>query len=276
MSGPKGILTDVTRCIGCERCVQSCRMANDLGTLLPFRWLLDDGLSAVRWCSVLRKDGKFVRKQCMHCLQPACVSACPVGALQKTAEGPVIYDSDKCLGCRYCMMSCPFGIPRYDWESAVPYVRKCQMCYQGRVSKGVQPGCTAGCPTGATIFGDREDLLVEAKKRIADNPGRYLPTVFGESEVAGTSVLYLAPMQLDLLTLGNKLDERPMPGRTATAMSAVPPVFVGMGALMTGIYWIIERRMKAERERAAKNGTPPTDAHGHGAAGHHTHDGKEG
>ncbi len=274
----KAILTDVTKCIGCERCVEACRVANDLGTVLPFRWLLDDGLSAVRWCSVLRKDGKFVRKQCMHCIQPACVSACPVGALQKTGEGPVTYDSDKCLGCRYCMMSCPFGIPRYDWESAVPYVRKCQMCFQDRVSKGVQPGCTAACPVGATIFGERDELLAEAKKRIAEAPDRYLPTVFGEHEVGGTCVLYLAPMQLDLLTLGNKLDERPMPARTATAMGAVPPVFVTMGALMTGIYWVIERRIRMQHEKAAKEGRPLPDAHGgHGHdTPHDARDGKEG
>jgi formate dehydrogenase iron-sulfur subunit len=150
------------------------------------------------------------------------------------------------------------------------------MCYQGRVSKGVQPGCTAGCPVQATIFGERDLLLAEAKKRIADNPDRYLPTVFGESEVGGTCVLYLAPMQLDILTLGNKLDERPMPSRTATAMSAVPPVFVGMGAVMTGIYWIIERRMRLERDKAAANGTPPKAGHAPSGHGHNSSDGKEG
>ncbi len=271
----KAILTDVTKCIGCERCVLACRKANHLGTELPFRWMLDDGLSSVRWCSVLRKGDNFVRKQCMHCLEPACVSVCPVGALRKTAEGPVIYDSEKCLGCRYCMMSCPFGIPRYDWESPVPLVRKCMMCWHDRVSKGEQPACTAACPTGATIFGERDELLAEAKRRIAESPDKYLPQVFGETEVGGTGVLYLAPMELDILTLGNKLDERPMPGRTAPAMAAVPPAFVGMGALMTGVYWVIERRMKAERDRAMKEGRVPTPAHGHHEA-HDDHDGEEG
>jgi formate dehydrogenase iron-sulfur subunit len=252
-------------------------MANNLGTELPFRWMLDDGLSAVRWCSVLRKDGKFIRKQCMHCLQPACVSACPVAALRKTPEGSVIYDSKRCIGCRYCMMACPFGIPRYDWESAVPYVRKCQMCWHDRVSKGTQPGCTAGCPVGATIFGERDELLAEAHKRITDNPDRYLPTVFGEKEVGGTSVLYLSPQPLDILTLGNKLDERPLPGLTAPAMNAVPVAFVGMGVLMTGIWWVIERRMKAERDRMAKEGRLPMPAHGEEHVEvEDDHDGKEG
>lgn len=258
----KAILTDVTKCIGCERCVAACKVANDNGPSLPFRWILDDGLSGDRFCSVLRKEGLFVRKQCRHCVQPACVSACPVGALEKQPEGPVTYDSDKCLGCRYCMMSCPYGIPRYAWASAVPYVRKCQMCWQTRLSKGGKPACTSTCPTQATIFGERDELIAEAKKRIADNPGKYLPRVQGETDVGGTCVLYLAPTELDMLSLGNRLDERPQPGRTAVAMGAVPPVFLGVGAIMTGIYWVIERRMKAERERLAREGKLPAP-HGH-------------
>lgn len=244
----KAILTDVTLCIGCERCVDACRMANGLGPQLPFRWLLEDGLSSERWCSVLRKEDRFVRKQCMHCIHPACASACPVGALFKTPEGPVIYDDKKCLGCRYCMMACPFGIPRYSWESPVPLVRKCQMCFQQRVSQGQQPACTAACPVHATIFGEREALLEEAHRRIRESPDRYEGRVFGETEVGGTCVLYLAPFDLGLLTLGNRLDDRPMPERTVWAMTAVPPVFLTVGAVMTGIWWVIGRRM--ERQQA--------------------------
>jgi len=250
----KAILTDVTLCIGCERCVDACRMANDLGPQLPFRWLLEDGLSSERWCSVNRQEKHFVRRQCMHCIQPACASACPVGALQKTPEGPVIYDDQKCLGCRYCMMACPFGVPRYSWESPVPLVRKCQMCFQKRVSQGQQPGCTAACPVHATIFGEREELLAEAHRRIQEHPDRYNGKVFGETEVGGTCVLYLAPFDLKMLTLGNPLDDRPMPERTVYAMTAVPPVFLTMGAVMTGIWWVIDRRMQRQQEQAAAQG----------------------
>ena len=109
------ILTDVTKCVGCLECLSACKTQNHLGTDVPRVWQKNDGLSAENWTSVLQKDGPhYIRKQCRHCLEPACASACPVGALHKTPEGAVVYDSDKCLGCRYCMMACPYGIPRYD------------------------------------------------------------------------------------------------------------------------------------------------------------------
>lgn len=247
------ILTDVTKCIGCERCVQACRLANELPPSIPFRWSHQkDGLAANRWCSIQRKEDHFVRKMCMHCIDPACASACPVAALWKTPEGPVIYDQDKCLGCRYCMMSCPFGIPRYDWENSVPFVRKCQMCYLNRTSKGELPACVEACPVQATIFGERDELLAEAHKRIKENPDKYMPHVFGENEVGGTSVLVLAPFDLDFLALGNKLDERTLPSRTAPAMSAVPPVFLGMATLMGSVYWVIERRMRLQKGKTGE------------------------
>lgn len=124
------ILTDVSKCIGCRECVLACKEQNHLERDLPRRWDRDDGLSARNWTSIIeRESGHFVRKQCRHCLEPACAEACPVGALYKTPEGPVIYISDKCLGCRYCMMACPYGIPRYDWDQKVPYVRKCILCF---------------------------------------------------------------------------------------------------------------------------------------------------
>ena len=124
------ILVDVTRCAGCYQCVQACGQANQLGeaTLQPQE--VGDGLSAERWTTLV--EGPFdrqVRKFCQHCLEPACVSVCPVGAMYKTPEGPVLYDADKCMGCRYCMMACPFGIPRYEWDSAAPLVQKCIFCY---------------------------------------------------------------------------------------------------------------------------------------------------
>lgn len=255
----KAILTDVTLCIGCEQCVEACRVENRLGEERPFRWVLDDGLSAERFTTVVRKDGRFVRKQCRHCLEPACASACPVGALHKTGGGPIVYDSSKCLGCRYCMMACPFGIPRYSWESPVPYVRKCTMCWETRVKQGRQPACTEACPVHATVFGERDDLLAEARRRIRDNPGRYRPQVFGETEVGGTSVLYLSPVELDVLYLGNPPGDAPLPLRTLPAMMAVPPVFVGMGVLVGGLWWVIERRNRLRqeaREEAAGQGDP--------------------
>ncbi len=124
------ILTDTTLCIGCRECVIACKEINHLDRDIPRRWALEDGLSARNWTSILEREGRFVRKQCRHCLEPACASACPVQALKKTDIGVVAYDPGRCLGCRYCMLACPFGIPRYDWDRTVPYVRKCILCYE--------------------------------------------------------------------------------------------------------------------------------------------------
>lgn len=248
------ILTDTTKCIGCRECVLACKKENKLEPELPHRWNLDDGLSARNWTSIVdRPDEMYVRKQCRHCLEPACVSACPVGAIEKTGEGPVVYDGGKCMGCRYCMMACPYGIPRYDWDKPVPYIRKCVMCYETRVSKGRQPACTEACPTKATIFGDRDELIKIAHERIKAEPGKYNDKVWGEFEVGGTSVLYISDADLTFLSNG-VLDDEPMPERTKLAMNAVPFAFVGMASAMAGVNWVIGRRRKLQEEPEAEQG----------------------
>ena len=244
------ILTDITKCIGCSQCVMACKKQNRMAPDVPRRWDANDGLSARNWTAVL--DGPqntHIRKQCRHCLQPACVSACPVGALHKTSIGAVIYDAHKCMGCRYCMMACPYGIPRYEWQAAVPHVRKCIFCYD-RIAAGHQPACTAACPTGATVFGDRDQLLAEAHRRITGNPEAYLNHVWGEYETGGTSVLYISKVGLSLLTAGHALGNKPLPATTATAMGAVPFAFTGVLAIMAGVGWIIDRRMKLSPQQA--------------------------
>jgi formate dehydrogenase iron-sulfur subunit len=192
---------------------------------------------------VARPGEHYVRKQCRHCLEPACVSACPVAAMQKTPEGPVTYDSSRCMGCRYCMMACPYGIPRYEWDSLAPVVRKCTLCYE-RLQSGLLPACVEVCPEQALLFGPREELLAEAHDRLKDQPELYLPHVYGEQEVGGTSVLYVSDIPLDFLAYHDQPGQKPLPELTWAAMSKVPPVALGMTALMAGTYWIIERRMK--------------------------------
>ncbi len=242
------ILTDTTKCIGCNECVIACKKVNQLPPDAPRRWDRDDGLSARNWTSIIEGPANsFVRKQCRHCLDPACVSACPVGALTKSSLGAVIYDSSKCMGCRYCMMACPYEIPRYDWDQAVPHVRKCVLC-NDRIEAGGQPGCTEACPTKATIFGDRDELLKEAHLRIAANPKLYLDKVWGESELGGASVLYISNVDLSFLTGAEPLSSTPVPTTTAAAMEAVPFAFTGAVAAMAGINWIITRRMKRQAE----------------------------
>jgi formate dehydrogenase iron-sulfur subunit len=242
------ILTDTTKCIGCHECVVACKKQNRLGQDVPRHWDVDDGLSAKNWTSIVTGPAKtLARKQCRHCLEPACASACPVGALHKTSIGAVVYDSAKCMGCRYCMMACPYGIPRYEWQAAVPYVRKCIFCYD-RVSAGQQPACTEACPTKATIFGDRDQLLAEAHRRIRENPGGYVNKVWGEHDAGGTSVLYVSNADLSFLSGGRSLGTKPLPATTKGAMEAVPVVFTGVLTVMAGVGWIIDRRMKLEKD----------------------------
>jgi formate dehydrogenase iron-sulfur subunit len=180
-------------------------------------------------------------------VDPACASVCPVGALKKSDEGPVVYDATICMGCRYCMMACPYGVPRYEWNSAAPRIRKCVMCHdaieRGRV---VEPACTGSCPVDATIFGKRDELLRVAHDRIREHPGRYIPRVFGEHEVGGTSVLYLSDVDL---SLPERYDENPLPARAWAALRFVPPVFIGVGAAALGLRWLIGRRQQLMEEQ---------------------------
>lgn len=249
------ILTDVTKCIGCAECVIACKKINHQPADIPRRWDGGDGLTARNWTSIVAGPANsYARKQCRHCLEPACVSACPVGAMHKTEIGAVVYDAAKCMGCRYCMMACPYGIPRYDWDAAVPYVRKCILCYD-RLRDGQQPACTEACPTKATIFGDREALLAEAHRRIREKPDVYLNHVWGESEAQGSSVLYVSNVDLSFLTDGHAIPSDPLPAKTAVAMEAVPYTFCGVLAIMGGVSWIIERRIQIQREH--KDGESP-------------------
>jgi formate dehydrogenase iron-sulfur subunit len=248
------ILTDVTKCIACGKCVEACKKVNHLAEDVPRRWDVGDGLTARNWTSIV--DGpkeSHVRKQCRHCLEPACVSACPVGAMHKTEIGAVIYDGAKCMGCRYCMMACPYEIPRYEWGRAVPYVQKCILCYE-RILQGQQPACTEACPTQATIFGDREALLAEAHRRIREKPDLYINHVWGETEAHGSSVLYISDVDLSFLTNGHEIPGDPLPTKTAVAMEAVPYTFCGVLAFMGGLNWVIERRIKLQKEKADGQG----------------------
>jgi len=246
------ILTDVTKCIGCEECVAACKKTNDTGVDAPYRWQKDPSdLSSTRWTTMSRGPrGAFVREHCRHCLEPACAAACPVAALVKSDQGPVTYDPDICMGCRYCMMACPFSMTRYEWNSPFPRVRKCIMCYEKIISGELEEtACTAACPTEATIYGDREELLEEAHRRIHDNPEKYINHVWGEHEVGGTSVLYLSNVDLHTAGWPSGLGKLARPELARNVLHTVPWTFVGVAATMFGIQWITDRRQKvAEAE----------------------------
>jgi formate dehydrogenase iron-sulfur subunit len=253
------ILTDVTKCIGCEKCVDACQQVNELPQEQPWRWVKNiDDLSSARWTTIKRvsaeKGERFVRKQCLHCVDPSCVSVCIVGALKKTDEGPVIYDKDLCIGCRYCMIACPWEIPRYSWEDSVPYVQKCHMCHERVLKEGKIPACVEACPEKATIFGEREELLAEARRRLAAEPDKYVQRIWGAKEVGGTSVLYISDVDIKLTGLDEPVvDEESIPHRTTKILHQMPTVFGGMAVLMAGLYWVIKRRQKVMALSAGEN-----------------------
>lgn len=238
------ILNDLTQCIGCEACALACKEVNGL----PDRDRRDT-LSADTWTAVEHRNGLHIRRMCMHCLEPACASVCPVAALHKTPEGPVVYDADRCIGCRYCMVGCPFGVPKYEWGKPVPKVRKCVMCFEARLKDGRQPACTEACPTGATIFGDRDELVREARRRIEAEPDRYVPRIYGLEEAGGTSVLYLSPVPFEELGFATSLRNEPYPGLTWDILSKLPNVVSVGGVLLAGIWWITGRRETLAKAR---------------------------
>lgn len=236
-----GILTDLTRCLGCKACAYACKEINGL----PKEEL--DHLSSLTWTIVERRGGLNVRRHCMHCLDPACASVCPVAALRKDPTGPVVYEEERCIGCRYCMVACPFNMPKYEWDKALPKMQKCIFCSENRLSKGKQPACTEVCPAKATVFGEREALLREARTRIEAHPRRYVDHIYGLEEAGGTSVLYLSSVPFEKLGYPTGLNREPYPRLTWNILSKIPNVVSFGGVMMLGIWWIVNRRMELRR-----------------------------
>ena len=251
-----GVLSDVTKCTACEKCVAACVERNGKD-----RWLAErdrattpDGLSAQRLSTVLKiGDGRFARKSCMHCLEPSCVSACLVGGLTKLPGGPVVYDQDKCIGCRYCMLACPFHIPRYEWDKTVPYVVKCDLCVD-RLNQNKPPACVEACPEGALKFGDRDSLLREAHDLISRFPERYRNHVWGEKEFGGTTVMYIA--DVDLAALGWPESGAPaIPSLTEPLVHTTPFIGLSVAVGLIGLNWIVKRRNELMAKGAEQQDT---------------------
>jgi formate dehydrogenase iron-sulfur subunit len=243
------LLIDITRCIGCRGCVSACKEAHGLPPGDADTTLSATALTALADLN----DEVHVRKLCMHCLEPSCASVCPVGALHRTPQGAVEYSAGQCLGCRYCMLACPFGVPRYEWTSVAPAVRKCDLC-AARRAQGQVPACVEICPAEATQFGERDELLAEAHRRLSASPGDYAPHVYGESEVGGTSVLFLSPVPFEQLGF-RVLGTQPLPELTWVALEKVPGVVALGGTLLSAVWWITHRREEVAAVVAAAPGT---------------------
>jgi formate dehydrogenase iron-sulfur subunit len=241
-----GILFDSTLCVGCGACSLACKERNSLP--VPAGDLLADDLSSRTYTAVKTRGGRFVRQLCMHCEEPTCVSVCPVGALEKTAAGPVVYHPEHCMGCRYCMQACPFSIPKYEWDKLAPRIRKCDLCAD-RVAAGLPTACARACPTGATRFGPRDELVEEARSRIRAQPDRYVNHVYGLEEVGGTSVLLLSDVPFESLGYPNAASHEPLPLLTWQVLKKIPNFAVVGSMLLGGIWWITNRRIRLERER---------------------------
>jgi formate dehydrogenase iron-sulfur subunit len=277
-SASRSTLVDITKCIGCRACQVACKQWNDkdgedttfedsLGfqnpavlsaktlTLISFHELVNDKAQG-------GVDYVFAMRRCLHCLEPACASACPTTALYRQDDGPVTYNADLCIGCRYCVWACPWGVPTAEWNSLAPKIQKCTHCADRcdqplptarngvaltadestRFKNEIQvPACVKACPADALDYGTRDDMLKEAKRRIAARPGKYVDHVYGEKEAGGTSVLYLSSVPFEKLGFPALPDE-PLPAKSAVALGAVPPAVMLIGALLGTTYSFFKRR----------------------------------
>lgn len=244
-----GMLVDTTKCIGCRACEEACNQANALpppkesfsseSVFLSQRDTTPEAFTVVNRFANPKEPDKpiFARKQCMHCNQPGCASACLVKALEKKPEGPIVYNKERCMGCRYCMIACPFDVPKYEYHSAAPFVKKCIFCFS-KVKAGEKPACADACPEGATRFGTRRELLEEARRRIYTEPDRYHNKIYGEHEVGGTGWLYLSSVPFDKIGMKTNLDGTPLPEHTSGFLFGVPHVFVLWPTLLAGLAYM--------------------------------------
>jgi Fe-S-cluster-containing dehydrogenase component len=255
-----GMLYDATRCIGCRACVTACKTANNLpGNLYDPPNDLDGYTKNI--IKLYEGDGEksYMKQQCMHCIDPGCVNACMIGAFKKRELGIVTWDKDRCIGCRYCQVACPYNVPKFQWDTAVPNIVKCELCNHiiydkttGQLKEDTLPGCCQACPKEAVIFGKYEDLMADARQRIADHPDRYYPKgdpqIFGDTEGGGTQVLYLADVAFEKLGLP-ELGEKGVAELARNIQHGVYRGFiapVALYAILGGVMW--------RNRRAAKKG----------------------
>jgi formate dehydrogenase iron-sulfur subunit len=254
----KGVLVDLTRCIGCRGCQVACKSWNERsvsktvldGTFTNPVDLNSDTYTRIAFIEQEKNDQpvwSFIKSQCMHCKDPGCMSACPVGAFSKTPEGAVNYDFDKCIGCRYCMVACPFNIPKYEWQSTNPWIRKCTFC-SDRLAAGKIPACIKVCPTNVMQFGQYDEIVKEAEKRLKENPGKYVNHIYGKEEAGGTAWIYLSAIPFEQLGFNTKIPNVKLPNLTWNMLREIP---VKVGALVVGLSLIAAFRNRGSSEQGS-------------------------
>ena len=293
----KTTLVDITKCIGCRACQVACKQWNDregeqtelqdqLGfqnpatlssktyTLITFHELPDE--NAPGGLNYL-----FTMRRCLHCLEPACASACPTTALVRQPDGPVTYNANECIGCRYCIWACPWGVPTAEWDSLAPKIQKCTHCADradqplpaarnGQALTPLErnlfrenivvPACVKACPADALRFGERDEMLKVARDRISARPEKYVDHIYGEQEAGGTSVLYLSSVPFAKLGFPD-VDKKPYPAVSKAAIHAVPPAVIALGGLLGGIYSFLKRRAAGVADSSTQ--ASHDDHHGH-------------
>lgn len=255
----KGVLVDLTRCIGCRSCEAACNA--EQGLPVPAKPFTDEEVfhegehgqkrrtDATRYTVVNRYDPEeldhplFRKVQCNHCQEPACLTACFVNAYTKTPEGAVIYDPDVCVGCRTCMIACPFYIPTFKYNSAFdPRIMKCIFCYDTRLKYNRPPACVEACPQEALTFGSREGLIKIGRRRIAENADRYVDHIYGEYEAGGTSWLYLSSVPFAEVGFNTELPHAPILDSVRNFLGIVPMVLTIWPALFAGFHLLATRK----------------------------------
>ena len=254
-----GVLVDMTRCVGCRSCEAACNAEQKLPA--PEKPFTDQGVFEEREDGQMRRTDEtrytvinrydlpgqehplFRKVQCNHCREPACLTSCFVNAYTKTPEGAVIYNPDVCVGCRTCMVACPFYIPTFKYSSAFhARILKCLFCYDTRLQYGQPPACVEACPQGALTFGKRDDLIRIGRRRIEENKGRYVDHIYGEYEAGGTSWLYLSNVPFDQVGFNTTIPHEPILDSVKSFLAIVPMVLTIWPALFAGFHLLATRK----------------------------------